>query len=222
MSNVSSFPVSKRARSPEESNDYPERPSKRRSLATGENTSLAFPRYGLQRIYPKNVRHLSEDWVQQANDLKIDSPLNSSPEALDNENAMVSEDSDMTITCNNAQSEPYSKPHLPPLQTTFESFLSSRSRPNHSDVSSFPLPSQPQQSFLPTINVLPPTPDITAPPKFASLPSVASSNDSPMSVNSSPISSLSSPSRRHRFTMGPRADCQKCRMGVKGHSVHLD
>ncbi|KAL4068085.1 hypothetical protein J3A83DRAFT_3809189 [Scleroderma citrinum] len=36
-------------------------------------------------------------------------------------------------------------------------------------------------------------------------------------------SSMSGPvGRRQRFTMGPRADCIKCRMGVKGHWVHLD
>ena len=28
--------------------------------------------------------------------------------------------------------------------------------------------------------------------------------------------------RKQRFTMGPRVDCVKCRMGVKGHWVHLD
>lgn len=36
----------------------------------------------------------------------------------------------------------------------------------------------------------------------------------------SPCSSGSS--RKQRFTMGPRVDCIKCRMGVKGHWVHLD
>jgi len=28
--------------------------------------------------------------------------------------------------------------------------------------------------------------------------------------------------RKQRFTMGPRADCEKCRMGVKGHWMHVD
>ncbi|KAI6028850.1 hypothetical protein F5J12DRAFT_808135 [Pisolithus orientalis] len=37
---------------------------------------------------------------------------------------------------------------------------------------------------------------------------------------SSPCSS--GPGRKQRFTMGPRVDCMKCRMGVKGHWVHLD
>ncbi|EED81710.1 predicted protein [Postia placenta Mad-698-R] len=29
-------------------------------------------------------------------------------------------------------------------------------------------------------------------------------------------------SRKQRFTMGPRADCEKCRLGVKGHWMHVD
>ncbi|KZT74130.1 hypothetical protein DAEQUDRAFT_721010 [Daedalea quercina L-15889] len=28
--------------------------------------------------------------------------------------------------------------------------------------------------------------------------------------------------RKQKFTMGPRADCEKCRLGVKGHWMHLD
>ncbi|KAK7467058.1 hypothetical protein VKT23_004120 [Stygiomarasmius scandens] len=194
--------VSKRARSPEESEDHLHRPLKRRSLAAGNNSSRAFAQHSLQCFYPANGRHLSEDWVQQAGDLSIDSPFDSNPT---NEDAMVSEDSDMTDSTQFG----HARPHLPPLQTSFES-LPGHERPN-------PNVTHPQRP-PPTINVLPPTPDIVAPLRFASL----SSARSPISVNSPPISSISSPSRRHRFAMGPRADCQKCRMGVKGHAVHLD
>lgn len=28
--------------------------------------------------------------------------------------------------------------------------------------------------------------------------------------------------RKHRVTMGPRADCMKCRTGVRGHWMHFD
>jgi hypothetical protein len=28
--------------------------------------------------------------------------------------------------------------------------------------------------------------------------------------------------RKQRFTMGPRSDCEKCRLGVKGHWMHFD
>lgn len=30
------------------------------------------------------------------------------------------------------------------------------------------------------------------------------------------------PLRRSRFTMGPRPDCEKCRLGVPGHYAHFD
>ena len=47
----------------------------------------------------------------------------------------------------------------------------------------------------------------------------------PMGNKTCMISSVSSSGpveRKKRFTMGPRVDCVKCRMGVKGHWVHLD
>jgi len=33
---------------------------------------------------------------------------------------------------------------------------------------------------------------------------------------------ISTTSRKQRFTMGPRADCEKCLLGVKGHWMHFD
>lgn len=33
---------------------------------------------------------------------------------------------------------------------------------------------------------------------------------------------MPSPMRRSRFTMGPRPDCDKCRLGVPGHYAHFD
>ena len=41
--------------------------------------------------------------------------------------------------------------------------------------------------------------------------------DSPVSPRAGMMSSRT----RQKFTMGPRSDCEKCRMGVKGHSVHF-
>ncbi|KIK95249.1 hypothetical protein PAXRUDRAFT_827208 [Paxillus rubicundulus Ve08.2h10] len=34
--------------------------------------------------------------------------------------------------------------------------------------------------------------------------------------------SSSNTNKKHRVTMGPRADCIKCRMGIKGHWMHFD
>ena len=88
---------------------------------------------------------------------------------------------------------------------------------------------QPTRSLLdpsfitrPSINVVPPTPihqqsflDYSQPDSPSAMnPSMGSSMD---------ISSKSTtPRKQPRFTMGPRADCEKCRLGVKGHFVHLD
>ena len=37
-----------------------------------------------------------------------------------------------------------------------------------------------------------------------------------------PLQPLPGPTRRSRFTMGPRPDCDKCRLGVPGHYAHFD
>lgn len=37
----------------------------------------------------------------------------------------------------------------------------------------------------------------------------------------SPVSPRAGMRTRQKFSMGPRSDCEKCRMGVKGHSVHF-
>ncbi|KAG2116700.1 uncharacterized protein F5147DRAFT_674029 [Suillus discolor] len=43
----------------------------------------------------------------------------------------------------------------------------------------------------------------------------------PPPISQSPGPKLTS-GRKQRFTMGPRADCLKCRMGEKGHWMHFD
>ena len=48
----------------------------------------------------------------------------------------------------------------------------------------------------------------------------ASSVDIAMSSSPSPSRPPATPSFQRRFTMGPRLDCEKCRMGVKGHYAH--
>ncbi|KAH9052563.1 hypothetical protein EDB87DRAFT_427713 [Lactarius vividus] len=39
---------------------------------------------------------------------------------------------------------------------------------------------------------------------------------------SQPSQQQQAPPRRSRFTMGPRPDCEKCRLGVPGHYAHFD
>jgi hypothetical protein len=89
----------------------------------------------------------------------------------------------------------------------------------------------PQRSLLghspimgPSIDIVPPTPmeHQTSQDYEQTNSSVAlnSSTSSPVLVAPPPRSNTSR--RQPRFTMGPRADCEKCRLGIKGHFVHLE
>ncbi|KAF5365742.1 hypothetical protein D9758_003269 [Tetrapyrgos nigripes] len=219
MSTFPSSSSSKRARSPDETEDYHERPCKRPSLATDADLFHQAPSY----FNSRGSRYASEDsWVQQAGELTIDSPFSSSSEMLPYDHVVIRGEGDVAMDCDQSTN---SKPRPPPLliQTTFDSSPHLRQHIHHPNDSLHKQPpSAPQQPCLPTINVLPPTPDMSVPLRAATPLDSAASTDSPMSVHTSPMSTTSSPSRRHRFAMGPRADCWKCRMGVKGHAVHLD
>ncbi|KAG7092383.1 hypothetical protein E1B28_008740 [Marasmius oreades] len=168
-------------------------------------------------------RCTSEDWVQQASGLTIAAPLKigGSVMATDTRNELIATPSSVS-----------SKPQLTPLNTSFDSSL--RGYPNHNapmdgiqhdstsvehSASSESLP-RAFPHIPPSISVQPPTPDMPAAHLIFTRSSTPLS-DSSMSISTSPVSFTSSPLRR-KFTMGPRADCEKCRLGVKGHSVHLD
>lgn len=115
--------------------------------------------------------------------------------------------------------EPMTSPGLPAppnspaqmaLSTPPSSSSSAQIDPSHS--------LQQTQYFLPTFVPLtpcdshpttPPPPQVTEEPQDINMHSPR--------IPPTPVSI-----RRQRFTMGPRADCEKCRMGVKGHWIHVD
>ena len=66
-----------------------------------------------------------------------------------------------------------------------------------------PLPLQPSDPYAPVEQAL-------AAPAFT-----------PQHEESRPPYQNHVPSRKQRFTMGPRADCELCRNRVKGHYIHL-
>ncbi|ESK96902.1 hypothetical protein Moror_6480 [Moniliophthora roreri MCA 2997] len=128
-----------------------------------------------------------------------------------------------------------SRPQLTPLRTSFDYKQTIQPNDSHLRMETNYLNSLPSSTsqggplphstlyppeLPPAINVLPPTPDVIVHAGFTRPSSPIS--DTSMSISNSPVTAVSSPSRRQRFTMGPRADCEKCRLGVKGHSVHLD
>ncbi|KAJ3786181.1 hypothetical protein GGU10DRAFT_177624 [Lentinula aff. detonsa] len=221
------YAPTKRARSPDETNS-PSRPSKRLTLATDEEHHPTYPIYLRSSSSAGSSRQPSEDWVQQAGSLTIDSPLYTAATA-------TPPFEDHSMTTDQAMQNPsstaplptiYGRPQLPPLQTSFS--RPSDVRPNYATV----VQPSPQvaivinahhQHLAPSINVLPPTPDVNFPMVFSSATrSSTPMNDSPMSISNSPSSSsILSPSRKHRFAMGPRVDCEKCRQGVKGHYIHI-
>jgi hypothetical protein len=77
----------------------------------------------------------------------------------------------------------------------------------------------------PSISIIPPTPmerQTSQDYKQMNSPLMMNSNTS-SPINVVPPSPRLMMSRKPlRFMMGPRVDCEKCRLGVKGHFVHLE
>ena len=76
----------------------------------------------------------------------------------------------------------------------------------------------PQQPFP---DSMPPasTSDVFTPPEQIS---TATSSLLPPQQQEYPATQIPSGSRKQRFTMGPRADCELCQRRVKGHYMHFD
>jgi len=231
----------KRARSPDSPS---ERPAKRLSLAIGgplstvENTFHYFGAGGA-RSSASTSRHSSEDsWVQQAGGLSIESPLIPStsttvPEVASpvDEGMLVDAEEDLVTISR--------RPYLPPLRTQPDTLMQTgfpsvppihaQQPMNHPSGSSYNTtnettpPTGSVSLFLPAINILPATPDLLSRTRPSTPVHADRDNSSAMSI--SPTNSyavLGSPASKKRFMMGPRANCEKCRLGVKGHWVHLD
>ncbi|KAF7363316.1 hypothetical protein MSAN_00987000 [Mycena sanguinolenta] len=189
----------KRARSPDSPS---ERSAKRLSLATENITENTFHYFG-SRSSASTSRHSSEDWVQQANGLSIDSPLFPStnspvPEVVSpaDEGMLVDTEEDLST---NAR-----RPYLPPLRTQTDTIMHTVN----------PRPSAPPTAagslFLPAINILPATPDLLSRTRPATPVHPDRDNMSAMSI--SPTNSyavLGSPASKKRFMMGPKANCEK-------------
>lgn len=230
-------PSSKRSR-PTDEDSPSSRPIKRLTPALGEALPSLFsnslPGSG------SSSRYSSEDWVQQTGGLSIGTPGEYVPDSESNsEDTMDLDDEPSTVFQGSG------RPVLLPLQTTFPStshshdaFTAYRQSPQNLSPS-FSDSNAPQQlanhaqgSFrprLPSIDITPPTPEtirvdgdivnMTRPrtPVSDSLTPMNISMDS-----AGPRSTTLSPSKKQRVTMGPRSDCEKCRLGMKGHWMHLD
>ncbi|TFK42971.1 hypothetical protein BDQ12DRAFT_677112 [Crucibulum laeve] len=226
----------KRARSPEAGSPL-ERPSKRLSLAMSSDVYSTSSPGRFQSRSTNSSRYPSEDLVQQAGGLSIDSPIFSGsassferPHSIEN----LEEDVDMSMEPDDNTTDTLQRPQLAPLQTSCPNSTAgpafhAQAGRSYSPHRSQPLGTLPEPkahpSFGPAINVLPPTP-MTLPnqPSFPATCTSTPPPTSPVPMAISPTSSMScinSP-RKPRFTMGPRADCERCRLGTKGHWVHID
>ncbi|KAK0459586.1 uncharacterized protein EV420DRAFT_275047 [Desarmillaria tabescens] len=237
---MSKFNTSSKRPRPTEEDSPSSRPVKRLTPALGDGLpsplfTNSLPSSG------SSSRHPSEDWVQQTGGLSIGTPKEYVPDSESNSDTMDLDDVDEPSTLAYGPGRPV----LLPLQTTFPStshtrdtFAAHRQSPRNLSPSftdanaSRPLANHAQGSFLsrlPSIDVTPPTPEtirveggivnVTRPR------TPVSDSLTPMNISMESgglRSSTLSPTKRQRVTMGPRSDCEKCRLGVKGHWMHVD
>jgi len=251
-----SMNTGKRARSPDEGGSPGDRPSKRLSLAVADVSRRALYRH--MSSTPNSSRHPSEDWVQQAGGLRIDSPVYPPSEPI---TTPPLEDVDMAMDSEEHAPQASDNVDLEPVQMDSSS---SYSHSHHQDIQQDQggVPSAPRHSYPtryaermqasanpPHINVALATPvngqlhphyppqaqGVLNPPSapgtgfvFSALRSSIPPPSSPVPMAISPTSSFaqlappSSPrTTKRRVVFGPRANCEKCRLGEK-HFIHYE
>ncbi|KAH6919028.1 hypothetical protein BKA70DRAFT_1249058 [Coprinopsis sp. MPI-PUGE-AT-0042] len=182
-------------------------------------------------------RYSSEDWVAQAGVLSIDSPMHtsgasrssasSSLENLHHSNPL--DDVDMAMDTEEQTLQPTQNPSASSSSMSVSGDANSLAHHPAASTSCTSL----HAGILnphPQINIHPatPTPSLTStrPSSRASIhrhpTPEPQPSESPMALSpAQSFTQLLTTPRRARFTMGPRADCEKCRLGVKGHWMHL-
>ncbi|KAL1668453.1 hypothetical protein GGF50DRAFT_46542, partial [Schizophyllum commune] len=235
----------KRARSPDSEDPPTDRPVKR--IATDNDAPASRPIVQLHiggSGSNRGSRQSSEEWPNRMGGLRIDSPMVSSGAPSEN-----GEDDAMDVAMDAMPSSPSphigqnsafasSAPSLSmssnaAARPAFLAVPSAQGMPGIVDnVTGTPhrqgpqiqiTPATPMSSFqgpgtLPQgLGISPQGPGIPSQPTPAP-PERASSVDIAMSP--SPSRPPATPSFQRRFTMGPRLDCEKCRLGVKGHYAH--
>ncbi|KAI0747672.1 hypothetical protein C8Q80DRAFT_1104343 [Daedaleopsis nitida] len=231
----------KRARSPSSPTHY-DRPSKRAASGLDTSVPISIPPY--QQLVTR-FRGKSEDWVSQTQGLRLESPLSdgsgfntpvSHPEAgVLVDDVMVDEamgeDNSMCVS-----------PPRPPSTLPETSSVQPFHVPSSLQSSTHPLYHNPGHLRIPSIQIQTATPSpvqmfaqapLDARPMSTSVPeSVFATHGEQASLSTPEVTSPSeerrlypqavTATRKQRFTMGPRADCEMCRMRVKGHYMHFD
>ncbi|KAF4576453.1 hypothetical protein AB1N83_000384 [Pleurotus pulmonarius] len=166
-----------------------ERPTKRLFLNHAESEALHgfdhTPPMSLSGSSPNGSRQPSEDWVRQANDLRIDSPR-------------------ITDTMNEALQGTIAERYPITDEDVMMDVATISSQPMKEDAE--PLSSE--GAVLPLL--------------FHAEVPLAQQGPSLLVVPSVPrFQPQGDPKPKPRMTMGPRAGCEKCQLGVKGHWMHL-
>ncbi|OCH95196.1 hypothetical protein OBBRIDRAFT_831047 [Obba rivulosa] len=223
----------KRARSPP-SPTPADRPSKRQTYAS-EGVTSPVPRHAyspapalaplimppMPASDPVYSAYASEDWVAQTRGLRIDSPhLVQGPQVgfvrVPGENR-DSATLQAHIDVHMMDSDVTMGSASPPRRFAEPSTLGFQS--NNRPIDSLPV----QHGARATSHLLHPNQQQQQQQQQQlQIPAIQVHAATPSPIHRDPSASLPAAARRQRLTMGPRADCEKCRMGVKGHYVHVD
>ncbi|KIJ68932.1 hypothetical protein HYDPIDRAFT_105463 [Hydnomerulius pinastri MD-312] len=240
--------TTKRSRSP--GSPSQERQAKRLSLAIGEghfarrSPSVVSDAMASDCHLPKQ-----DDWVRQARELTIESPLTVGyPPVVDGGATQSRSDEHMAIDHEDTL-RPHSqlsmsrflqsRSHLPSIHitTTSNSLHALSPQPSAAPFSvltaspssmtevpspSSSIPAMDTNAHAPAIFLFPATPSDTPSPQHNFGSDIDHANSQARIEGVSKTEAPTSSGKKHRVTMGPRADCIKCKMGVKGHWMHFD
>jgi len=206
----------KRAHSPDGSPG--DRPAKRLSLAIGD-VSIGCRHFNTSSV--NGSRYPSEDWVQQAGELTINSPIVS----LTVHHSPV--DVEMSTDPDESGAQPLQTSYpLPALVSQHQHTEIESQLPNSLDRHYERRYSEKMQPVFDTmVSPILPNKHTSEEQEPSTRPSTPTDSSSNAMVLSSPVASFSqipsSPAKRRVF-FGPRTGCEKCRLGVKGHFIHSE
>ncbi|OJT04098.1 hypothetical protein TRAPUB_5250 [Trametes pubescens] len=204
--------ATKRARSPSSPGQY-DRPSKRVASTHDASVPIAFPPFqtspashGLPHSPTARLRNTPQDWVSQTQSMRLESPAS---EQSGFSTPMTEEGGDVRVD---------------------EVMTDEPMNPNRLQIPAIQIqaatPSPVQMYTQPPLDS-PSLSSTSSGPTFAfedaSMCSPSSTSSPHADFNAqSQQTPTSATTKRQRFTMGPRADCEQCRMRVKGHYMHFD
>ncbi|KAL1947431.1 hypothetical protein VTO73DRAFT_14392 [Trametes versicolor] len=207
--------------------------------------------HGLPSSPTSRLRNTPQDWVSQTQSMRLESPASeqsgfSTPMTEEGGDVRIDEVMTDEPMPNDENTMSVSPPRPSPYLSVYGPSLSSlrppeAAYPSRRDIHQSQNPNRLQ---IPAIQIQAATPSpvqmYTQPPLDS--PSLSSTSSGPTfafedasmcspSSTSSPHAGFNAQSqqtptsattKRQRFTMGPRADCEQCRMRVKGHYMHFD